>query len=200
MFDERLARFSRERLGGRPVPEDLRLMLTAGWEGREDVVAAYGITFLEPGERDPLVDHDYLTEQDRADPDIAANCAAFVRMTAYLKTFARGEDGDFYGYWLHPDEPAGRPPAVVRVDTEGSYLLLSGSGFAEGCAAEFGYDSAEDFAELVERFGDIGITVTARSADELGTPELAREPEELHHEFYNDERRGHGLEPVPPLL
>ncbi|AGP60504.1 hypothetical protein M271_45695 [Streptomyces rapamycinicus NRRL 5491] len=47
MFEERLAQFSRDRLDGRPVPDDVRVMLVAQWEARTDFSALLGMTFLE---------------------------------------------------------------------------------------------------------------------------------------------------------
>ncbi|MFC4565700.1 hypothetical protein ACFO4E_27900 [Nocardiopsis mangrovi] len=38
MSDERPAEFSRERLGGRPVPDDLRILLTEHWAGRTELL------------------------------------------------------------------------------------------------------------------------------------------------------------------
>ncbi|MEU8404464.1 hypothetical protein AB0C28_55640 [Nonomuraea sp. NPDC048892] len=59
MFQERLAKFSHERLPGRPIPDDLRTMLVAQWEGRTDFRDVFGIVFLEPGQPHPLLDISY---------------------------------------------------------------------------------------------------------------------------------------------
>ncbi|MEW1911257.1 hypothetical protein AB0442_22885 [Kitasatospora sp. NPDC085895] len=64
MFDERLAEFSRERLGGRPVPEDVQILATAQWAGRGHPFERFGITILEPGAQHPLTDISYLSEEE----------------------------------------------------------------------------------------------------------------------------------------
>jgi hypothetical protein len=112
VFGDRLEQFSRERLDGRPLPDDLRALLEAQWAGRQEFYEISELVFLEPGAASPLLDHGYLNEQDRADPDIMANVAAHKQMAKYFKAVAVAGDGlgDCYGYWMHPDEVrTGRP-------------------------------------------------------------------------------------------
>ncbi|MFF5213487.1 hypothetical protein [Streptosporangium sp. NPDC000396] len=197
MLDDRLEQFSRERLGGRPVPDDLRVLLTAQWEGRRGFFKRFGIMFLEPGEVDPLLDHSYLNERDRANPDIMANVAAFGQMTQYLKVVARHEDGGCYGYWVHPDEPADRPARIIQVDTEGSYRVLNGTTFTEACVAEYADDRDEMFADTAEEFAELGIPIIARSVADLHKPELLVNPDDVHEELYNTEREKQGMSRIP---
>ncbi|MGW1617427.1 hypothetical protein ACWCQZ_50830 [Streptomyces sp. NPDC002285] len=69
MFDDRLEEFSRERLGGHPVPEDVWLLATAQWEGRGHPFEQFGITILEPGaqEEDGSCYGYWLHPQQRGD-------------------------------------------------------------------------------------------------------------------------------------
>ncbi|MER5747258.1 hypothetical protein ABT097_28810 [Streptomyces sp. NPDC002225] len=71
MYDERLAAFSRDRLDGRPVPDDLRVLLIAQWEGRTDLARLLGLEFFEPGEVHPLLDTSYLTPAGTRGPAAA---------------------------------------------------------------------------------------------------------------------------------
>ncbi len=41
-----MARYSREQLDGYFVPEDLRVLLTAHWEGCNETAELFGITLL----------------------------------------------------------------------------------------------------------------------------------------------------------
>jgi hypothetical protein len=107
MYDERLAEFSRERLDGRPIPDDLRVLLVAQWEGRTDFTHLLDLDFFEAGEVHPLLDTSYLSEKELADPAMQAVNAGAERMAKYVKLVAKGGKG-WIGYWLHPDEPADR--------------------------------------------------------------------------------------------
>lgn len=195
VFDERLAEFSRERLDGRPVPEDVRALLISQWEGRSHPFEGYAITFLEPGETHLLLDDSYLNERDRANPDIMSNCAASEQMAQHLKVIAQHEDGDCYGYWMHPDERADVPPPVIQVDTEMTYWTLGGSTFSEGVLAEVVSDEDGGFVEVAAELAELGIPITASSAEDIeDPPDPVRAPEDLHRELYYAERAKRGLD------
>ncbi|GAA3964624.1 hypothetical protein GCM10023085_53970 [Actinomadura viridis] len=68
MYEERLAEFSRERLDGRPIPDDLRTMLVAQWEGRTDFQSLLDVTFFEPGRLSPLLGLTTRTSRTSASP------------------------------------------------------------------------------------------------------------------------------------
>ncbi|MFK3728782.1 hypothetical protein ACI2LJ_00770 [Streptomyces sp. NPDC088090] len=194
MDDERWEEFSRERLGGFPVPEDVRVLATAQWEGRGHCFERFGITLLEPGARHPLTDIDYLSEEERADPEIAANCAAAERMTHYLKAVAQDEDGNFYGYWLHPRQHLDRqPPPVVKVDTEWTYATLGGRTLSEACLYDVAFEDDELFAELAEELARLHIAVPARSRRDLEVPSADPDPEDVHEQLFRARRRELGL-------
>jgi antitoxin component of MazEF toxin-antitoxin module len=184
---ERLAAFSRERLDGAALPEDLRILATAQWEGVGHPFERFGITVLEPGERYLLTDHSYLTEQDRQDPDIMANCAAFERMTEFLKVVAVHEDGLCFGYWTHPRQRQDVPPPVVMVDTEGSFLVQAGRTLSEACLGEIAYEDDDLFAEVAEELARLGIPVSARSWADLAEVVADPAPEDVMEELYHAE-------------
>jgi hypothetical protein len=191
MFDDRLEQFSRERLDGRPLPDDLRALLEAQWAGRQEFYEMSELLFLEPGAASPILDHSYLSEQDRAEPDIMANVAAHDQMTKYFKAVAEHEDGDCYGYWMHPDEPVDRPAPIIHLDTEGSYRVLPGSCFAEACIAEMVALSGEDgeFLEMAEQLVALGVSISARSYADLSEATPVVDPADLHDELYEEHRK-----------
>ncbi|MFE4329504.1 hypothetical protein ACFRQM_08600 [Streptomyces sp. NPDC056831] len=125
MYDERLAEFSRERLDGRPMPDDLRVLLVAQWEGRTDFTRLVDLDFFEAGEVHPLLDTSYLSEKELADPEIQAVNAAAAEMAKYVKLVAKGGKG-WIGYWLHPDEPTDRAWHLMELDTEFTFWGLVG--------------------------------------------------------------------------
>lgn len=190
MCDERLAAFSRERLGGRPVPEDVRVLATAQWEGRGHPFEQFGITVLEPGAPHPLTDHSYLSEEERADPDIMANCAASEQMAEYLKAVAQDEDGNFYGYWLHPQQRETQPPPVIKVDTELTYSELGGRTFSEACLYDIAFDDDELFVTVAAELAQLDIRIPARSREDLDVLSVDPAPEDMHMRlFYAEQER-----------
>jgi hypothetical protein len=193
VFDERLEEFSRERLGGRPLPEDLRVLATAQWEGRGHPFESSGITVLDPTARHPLADTGYLSDNARADPDIMANCAAFEQMATYLKAVARHEDGDCYGYWLHPHQREDRPPPVIKVDSEGQYWTLGGRTFSEACLYDIAFDDDELFVEVAAELAQLDISIPGSSCEDLDGLTADPAPEDVHEELYRAERERLGL-------
>ncbi|MFI8438693.1 hypothetical protein ACIGJO_34185 [Streptomyces sp. NPDC079020] len=193
MSDERLKEFSRERLGGRPVPEDVRLLATAQWEGRGHPFEQFGITILEPSAQHPLIDTSCLSEKERANPDIMANCAASEQMATYLKAVAQDEDGNFYGYWLHPRQRQDQPPPVIKVDTESTYWELGGRTFSEACLYDIAFDDDELFAKVAAELAPLRISLSAGSREDLDELPADPAPEDLHRRLYYAERERLGL-------
>ncbi|MGK5551622.1 hypothetical protein ACSNOI_08400 [Actinomadura kijaniata] len=195
MYEERLAEFSRERLDGRPVPDDLRTMLVAQWEGRTDFQFLLDLTFLEPGEPSPLLDTSYLSEKELADPEMQAVNAGVAEVSRYAKFVARGGKG-WIGYWTHPDEPEG-PPPVIELDTEFTYWTLAGRNLAEACAAEQAHYQDETiavaFAQLADRLAELGLPLSTRDHDALHDPGCVVDPEKLTAELIDIERRKRGI-------
>lgn len=194
MFDERLKEFSQERLGGRPVPEDVRLLATAQWEGRGHPFEQFGITILEPSAQHPLIDTSYLSEKERVDPDIMANCAASEQMAKYLKAVAQGEDGNFYGYWLHPQQQEDQqPPPVIKVDTELTYWELGGHIFSEACLYDIAFDDDELFVKVAAELARLHISIPVSSREDLAELCADPAPEDMHRRLYYAERERLGL-------
>lgn len=192
-LQELLGPFSRARLGGRPVPDDLATMLVAQRSGTNGHLTDH-VTFLEPGESHPLLDHSYLTESDRADPAIAANVAAIDAVARHIGFVATVHNG-LVGYWLHPDEPTDRPPAVVKYDNEGQFSIMFGANLAEALVGDWACDRRKQFRRWAKRLAKLGLIVTARCEDDLDYPEVTVHPAKLHHQRYSAECVQHGLAP-----
>jgi hypothetical protein len=188
-FDDRMARYSRERLGGHPVPEDLRVLLTAHWEGRSELAELLGITLLEPDQVHPLVDDSYLGDRERDDPGSKAVFAAALELSRHLHVVAEGGKG-WIGYWMHPDEPQDQPTPIVEIDTEATIWGMSGRTLTEACAADLAFykdDPAAEFARLADRLAELGVPVSTRDYDALYEPDLAVDPDELFDELNDAE-------------
>ncbi|CAM5478558.1 hypothetical protein GCM10010329_30000 [Streptomyces spiroverticillatus] len=198
MHDERLAEFSRERLDGRPLPEDLRTLLVAQWEGRTDFLHLLDLDFFETGEVHPLLDTSYLRPEELADPELQSVNAAAAEMARHVKLVAKGGKG-WLGYWLHPDEPAD-PAAwrLVELDTEFSFWSLSGRTLTEGVAAERAHyrdepDERAAFAQLADEVAALGMPLTTRDYDSLDETEYTVDPAQLMDALIDAERAKRGL-------
>ncbi|MFE3652294.1 hypothetical protein [Streptomyces sp. NPDC059122] len=197
MFEERLAEFSRERLDGRPIPDDLRAMLEAEWGGRTEVADLLGLTFFEPGQLHPLLDTSYLSEKERADPEMQAVNAAAAEMARYVKLVAEGGKG-WIGYWHHPDEPADVPTPLIELDTEFTYWSMAGRTLAEACAADQAEyhdepDERRAFALLSAQLAEFGLPLGVTDYDALDELEFTVDPEELTDDLIDAERARRGL-------
>ncbi|MFF3783077.1 hypothetical protein [Streptomyces sp. NPDC001933] len=197
MYDERLAGFSRERLDGRPIPGDLRVLLVAQWEGRTDFTHLLDLEFFEAGEVHPLLDTSYLSEKEIADPEMQAVNAAAAEMAKYAKLVAKGGKG-WIGYWLHPDEPADRAWHLMELDTEFSFWSLVGLTLTEGVAAErAGYRDEPDeriaFTQLAAELAELGLPLSTQDYDALDDTEYTVNPEKLMEELIEAEREKRGL-------
>ncbi|MFF2327493.1 MULTISPECIES: hypothetical protein [unclassified Streptomyces] len=197
MYDERLAEFSRERLDGRPIPEDLRVLLVAQWEGRTDFARLLDLDFFESGEVHPLLDTSYLSEEEIADPEMQAVNAAAAEMATYVKLVAKGGKG-WIGYWLHPDEPVDRAWHLMELDTEFTFWDMVGLTLTEGVAAErASYQDDPDeriaFIQLAAELAKLGLPLSTQDYDALDDTEYTVGPEELMEELIEAEREKRGL-------
>ncbi|MEU0403935.1 hypothetical protein ABZ318_27610 [Streptomyces sp. NPDC006197] len=197
MYDERLAEFSRERLDGRPVPDDLRVLLVAQWEGRTEFTRLLDLVFFEAGEVHPLLDTSYLSEEELADPEMQAVNAGAAEMARYVKLVAKGGKG-WIGYWLHPDEPADRAWRLLELDTEFTFWTLLGRTLTEGAAAEQASrqddpDERTAFARLAADLAELGLPLGTQEYDALDDTEHRVDPEELMEKLIEAEREKRGL-------
>ncbi|MFE5241527.1 MULTISPECIES: hypothetical protein [unclassified Streptomyces] len=197
MYDERLAGFSRERLDGRPVPDDLRLLLVAQWEGRTEFAHLLNLEFFEAGEVHPLLDTSYLSEEERADPEMQAVNAGAAEMARHVKLVAKGGKG-WVGYWLHPDEPADRAWHLIELDTEFTFWSMAGLTLTEGTAAErAGYQDEPDeriaFTRLATELAALGLPLSTEDFDALDDTEYTVDPEKLMEGLIEAEREKRGL-------
>lgn len=197
MYDERLAEFSRERLDGRPIPNDLRVLLVAQWEGRTDLTHLLDLDFFEAGEVHPLLDTSYLGEKELADPEMQAVNAGAAEMAKHVKLVAKGGKG-WIGYWLHPDEPTDRAWHLIELDTEFTFWGLAGLTLIEGSAAEQASYQDEPneriaFTQLAAQLAELGLPLSTQDYDALDDTEYTVDPEKLMEELIEAEREKRGL-------
>jgi hypothetical protein len=196
--EEKLAEYARQRLGGREIPADLRTLLVRQWQpgtadATADPLASMGVTLLEAGEAHDLLDHSYLNDKDRADPDIMANVAAMNSTCEHAAFVARDEDGAAIGYWFGPEKLGTEAAPILKLDTEGTFSLLEGETLSEALLGSHVFEDAEKFAQLKETFAKAGIPIGADSWDELPYPRPPTDPGTFHEDRYEENRSKAGL-------
>ena len=192
-IDEKLAEYSRQRLAGRELPDDLRKLLVLQWQrgaatAGADPLDAMGATLLEAGETHDLLDHSYLNDKDRADPDIMANVAAMRSTCEHAAFVAQDADRNIVGYWFGPENADIGAAPIIKLDTEGRFSLLEGRTLSEAMLGSHVFEDDAKFAELKAVFASAGIAIGAESFDDLAYPSPPTDPAEFHEQRYEENR------------
>jgi hypothetical protein len=181
--DQVLSQFSRNRLGGEPVPHDLQIFLPL----RDELAQRTGIRLEWAEDWAPWLAPVDLTEAERRDPDVAATLRATEDVCRLIAFVASIEDGSFLGYWRGPGHrPAAESPLVL-FDAKGQFHLLVASSFAEAILArEYG---RERFAKLRAWLRALGIPIGWETPSILTAPHEKPTPKELYKQFFDRYRR-----------
>ncbi|MCI0464348.1 MAG: hypothetical protein L0Z62_46025 [Gemmataceae bacterium] len=174
----KLEAFSTHRLGGEPVPEDVKILLAHA----DELAERTGIELNWKKGWAPWLDTSYLTEAERANPDIAANVRAIAGVCGLIAFVAAHEDGEYFGYWRGPGKRAVADSPIVRLDNEGQFNFCGGSSFAEALLSEAVDD--DQFDEWRSWLESLGITVRPASLAALKYPKEKTSPDKLHKELY----------------
>lgn len=157
------------RLNGATCPEDLRILLTDGI----DLLNSLGVKVSGDVIWEPWADKSYLTAEDLADPDIAANVRAIDDTFAHINFVAQTDDDVCIGYWRGPNRTPIESSPLVSYDTEGQFRLCGGR-FVEALFFEIGDD---DFREACRK---IGIDLPFKSLDDIVIPATDPDPRTFH--------------------
>jgi hypothetical protein len=177
-----------DRLRGRAVPADLRrlveLELDGVLRGRGSVQPFAEVHVLAPAELHGLMDPRYRRPEDSA--ATVANWRAMDDVLGHTAVVVDGFNGDLFGYWLHPDEPASDQPAILKLDTEGEFETLDGATLVDAMVWDWiGYDvDPEYFARIVDFCERHAIPFGARDRDGLRRAETVVDPVLLHDRQY----------------
>jgi hypothetical protein len=177
----RLREFSAHRLGGDPVPDDLRLLLSHSEELNERT----GIELHWQRDWAPWLDHGYLRPEERTDPAIAANIRAMADVCALIDFVAQEDEGQWFGFWRGPERwPIATCP-LVFLDNEGQFNPCVASNFAE-CVLEH-TGSEERFGALRDWFRSLGIAIPFDDGKQLlarNWSERAQDAKTMHDELF----------------
>ena len=152
-------------------------------EAGEAALAELGVRLLD--EDDELFTHDYLSPENLARPDIAANIAAIDEVAELALWAVMGEEEDLWGWWLGPEQGSPVSAPVVRFDTEGQFLLMAGRDLATAIAVEYSWGEEETWQQIRESFAEAGIELPATLAEADVTPDVSPTPAEVHQQAFD---------------
>lgn len=168
------------------VPEDLAI-----WRRQRDAGEpnpwSEGLRLLADDEQPAALDTSYLTADDLANPDIAANTRAIAETAALITWVAEDEDeGKAFGYWRGPDNLPLTGAPVVSFDNEGQFHVLRGTNLSEALSDEYGPWADDGYPGVVARCRAQGVTIGADDPDELPEPTVSPTPAEHHVARYRE--------------
>jgi hypothetical protein len=180
---EILSRFSRNRLDGEPVPDDLKILLAH----RDDLAERTGIRLEWAEGWAPWLDTSSLSEEELGRVDIRANLRATEEVCRLIAFVAQDDDEHYFGYWRGPTHrPVANSPLVFFGD-EGQFHLCIASSFAETILErEYG---REGFKKLRAWFRSLGISIGWETPSQLTYPHEKPSPKELHKELFHRYRK-----------
>jgi hypothetical protein len=174
-----VSQFSQNRLNGEPVPDDVKALLANHDEFSERTEVELN---WKKGWA-PWLDTSYLSAEDRANPDIAANVRAIEEVCGLIAFIGADEEDNYFGYWRGPKKrPVAKSP-LVRLDNEGQFELLAGSSFAEAILVANTYDT-EQFTEFRDWLRALGIAIPWETPDDATYPKEKDRPDDLHKALY----------------
>jgi hypothetical protein len=179
---EILSQFSRNRLNGEPVPDDLKILLPH----RDELAERTGIRLELAEGWAPWLDTSYVSEADRRDPDILANIRAIHGVCAHTAFIAAKGDEEFFGYWRGQARRSVANSPLVYLDDEDQFHLCIASSFAEA-VLEQAY-GGERFHDLRDWLQSVGISIGWDSPSQLTYPHEKLPPKELHKVLFQQYR------------
>ncbi|MBB5958478.1 hypothetical protein FHS29_005086 [Saccharothrix tamanrassetensis] len=174
------------------VPEDLAIWRRRQAAGKPNPWSE-SLRLLADDERPAALDTGYLTAEDLANPDIAANVRAIGETAALITWVAEDEDeGRAFGYWRGPDDLPLAAAPVVSLDNEGQFQLLRGANLSEALSDEYGQWTDDGYPGLVAQCRSRGVTISADDPAELPEPTVSPTPAEHHVARYRELLAGSG--------
>jgi hypothetical protein len=179
---EILSEFSRNRLDGEPVPDDLKILL----HHRDELAERTGIRLDWAEEWAPRLVTSSLSQADRQDPDIIANLRAIHEVCRFI-TFVAEQNGRYFGYWRGPTHRSVASSPLVVFDNDGLFHLCIASSFAETILEKsYGHEGFHEFRSWLQ---SIGISIGWENPSQLTFPHEKLAPKEMYKELFERYRK-----------
>jgi hypothetical protein len=198
----RTVNFLRVILKKQPLPGDLQQLWNMqisrlpDADFSADPLAAVGAKIIEPESIPCLLDHSYLNEADRANPDMMRNIAAIDEVFKLATFVVELEDDHILGYWHGTENTSIDQAPIVKFDNEGQFSICPGSTLTEAILADTLSCQEDKFPEFKAWYAKYGIEISAASIADFSEPQVAIAPSVIHHNIYNAQRVAAGLEPA----
>lgn len=167
--------FLNNRLRGEPPPQDLLVLL----EHRNELARRTGVELPSSVDWAPWLDTSYLSETDRADPDIRANVQAIAEVCALIDFVAEDEESNYLGYWRGPSKIDLAQAPIVRLDNEGQFSFCHTVHLAGALLV-----GSSQFDDLRAWLESIGVGSLPNDWDDLVAVDTAPSPSDLHETLY----------------
>jgi hypothetical protein len=193
-----LVDFQKAYFHNRTIPAELVRCIRAQHEGAEPAIAAllaeHGFRILTPQQRPSLLSSDYLSAEDRANPDIASNIVASEEIMAKIAWFWEDDDGNLAGYWLGDDAALPNNPIVVGYDSEGQFSCEGAITLGDLIASKCCGADDDRYLELAAEAAAAGLPITVPTLDASYNVHQAVDPNEMRNKLYYQERAKRGLD------
>jgi hypothetical protein len=175
-FESDPSRFSINRLGGEPIPDDLRRLL----ERADELKRRFGIELNDEVGWAPWLDTSYLRPEERVQPDIVANLRASGEVCDLIAFVAAVEDDEYFGYWRGPSRRAVADSPLVLFDNEGQFTVVAET-LGEAILSSQ-YD--EDFIEMRDWMRSLGIIIDVEGPEDITVPVEPDDPNGMRDRLY----------------
>jgi hypothetical protein len=167
------------------MPGDLRRLLSLAHDasGRAKCLNRLGVVFLERDRMPALIDAECRGRDDLEGIARLACARAMEDMLRFSGFVAEDVDGSAIGYWFGPDQVEIDAAPLMRFDTTGKFSILPGNGIAEAMLALASHGDNDVFCELRECLNEQGLTITARSINDLVHPKCAVLPQATYQQL-----------------
>jgi hypothetical protein len=202
MTDQRTANFAQVILKNQPMPDDLQKLWnmqvsrTPDADFSVDPLAALGVKIIEPDRMACLLDHSYLNEADRVNPDMMMNIEAIDEVFKLATFVVELEDDHILGYW-HGSEntPISQAP-IIKFDNEGQFSVCRGNNLTEAIITETISYQEDKLPEFKAWFAKYQIDIAVTSLADLPERQVITDPGLIHENAYKAKQVAAGLEPA----
>jgi hypothetical protein len=191
-MSEVLAEFQKVYFHGRTVPVELARCIQ-GEPALAALLAQYGCRLLDPKKLPSLLTGDYLSAEDRANPDIASNVLASEQIMAKVAWFWEDDDSNLSGYWLGDDADLPSNPIVVGYDSEGQFSCEGAITLGDLIASKQSMADDDRYLELASEVAAAGLRVTVPTLKASYAVARPIDPNEMRNKLYYQERAKRGL-------
>jgi hypothetical protein len=182
-------------LKNQPMPDDLQKLWNMQISRAPDAdfsvdpLAAMGAKIIEPESIPCLLDHSYLNETDRANPDTMMNIEAIDEVFKLATFVVELEDDHILGYW-HGSEntPIDQAP-IIKFDNEGQFSVCQGNNLIEAIIAATLSYKEEQIPEFKTWLAKYQIDIAVTNIADLPEREVTTHPAVIHENIYNAKRQ-----------